>query len=173
MASGGHFGCSKFTFGRISRHFRSIHKLFCWSIFVQIDRDLPLIVGQGLYKIWSWSVHFGLSYGVHKLFHHIFTKWPLAAILVVRFSPKSIGLFHSRSTMAVKYQFDMSIGVAVTWTQALACGSGCGDGVQTKHHNFPDISNFLCYYMTNKTYITLAPSITELITHYRYSTYTW
>ena len=38
---------------------------------------------------------------MHKLFHHIFTKWPLAAILVFRFSPKSIGFFHSRSSMAV------------------------------------------------------------------------
>ena len=34
-------------------------------------------------------------------FHHIFTKWPLAAILVFRFSPKSIGFFHSGSSMAV------------------------------------------------------------------------
>ena len=47
-----------------------------------------------------------LSYGVHKLFHHIFTKWPSAAILVFRFSSKSIGFFHYRSSsMAVSYKY--------------------------------------------------------------------
>ena len=37
---------------------------------------------QSLHQIWSWSVHFWLSYRVHKLFRHIFIKWPPAAILV-------------------------------------------------------------------------------------------
>ena len=48
----------------------------------------PSILGQWLHQIWNWSVHLWLSYGVYKLFHHIFTKWPLAAILVFHIFPK-------------------------------------------------------------------------------------
>ena len=63
------------------------------DLFSKIDRDPPL-----------WSMHtsnmkligaLGLSYGVHKLFYHIFF------IVGFRFSPKLIGIFHSRSSLAV------------------------------------------------------------------------
>ena len=68
-------------------------------------------------------------------FHHIFTKWPLAAILVFRFSPKSIGFFHSRSSMAVSnMNLIRALVSQLRETQAFACGGGCGGGcgVQTK-----------------------------------------
>ena len=38
---------------------------------------------------------------VCKLFHNIFTKWPPESNLIFPISPKSIGFFHSRSSMAV------------------------------------------------------------------------
>ena len=91
-------------------------------------------------------------YGVHKLFHHIFTKWPLVAILVFRFSPKSIGFFHSRSSMAVSYMNLIRALVSqLRETQALACGGcgGCGGGGGRRwrrrpdqNHNIPEILNF-------------------------------
>ena len=50
-----------------------------------------------------------------------------------RFSPKSIGFFHSRSSMGV---LNMNLICALVSqlreTQALACGGGCGGGIQTK-----------------------------------------
>ena len=73
---------------------------------------------------------------MHKLFHHIVTKLPLAAILVFPFSPKSIGFFHSRSSMGVSYMNLIRALVSqLRETQALGCGGGgggCGGGVQTK-----------------------------------------
>ena len=58
-------------------------------------------------------------------FHHIFTKWPLAGILVFRFSPKSIGFFHSRSSMAVSnMNLIRALVSQLRETQALACGGG-------------------------------------------------
>ena len=90
MATIGHFRWLKITFNRISRHFRSIRNFFGGNLsykvavldpnFCQNRYGPPSIVGQWLHQIWNWSVHFWLSYGMHKLFHHIFTKWPLAAI---------------------------------------------------------------------------------------------
>ena len=71
-----------------------------------------------------------LYYGVHKLFHHIFTKWPPAAILVFRYSAKSIGFFHSRSSMAVS-NMNLICASQLHETQALTCGGG-GDLFQTK-----------------------------------------
>ena len=59
-----------------------------WPPAAILDSDFanrqgpPSIICQWLHQLWSWSVHFWLSYRVHKLFHHIFTKWPPAAILV-------------------------------------------------------------------------------------------
>ena len=50
-----------------------------------------------------------------KFVEHIFTEWPLSAITVLRFSPKSIGVFHSMLSIAVlNMNLDMSIAVAVT-----------------------------------------------------------
>ena len=48
------------------------------------------LIGAFLIKLWS-----------AQAFFIIFTKWPLPAILVFRYTPKSIGFFHSRSSMAV------------------------------------------------------------------------
>ena len=63
----------------------------------------------------------------------------LAAILVFRFSPKSIGFFHSRVSMAVSnMNLIRALVSQLRETQALACGGGgggCGGGcggVQTK-----------------------------------------
>ena len=61
-----------------------------------------------------------------------------AAILVFRFSPKSIGFFHSRSSMAVSnMNLIRALVSQLRETQALACGGDCGgcsggDGVRTK-----------------------------------------
>ena len=129
------------------------------------------IVGQWLDQIWSWSVHFLWSYGVHKLFHHIFTKWQLAAILVFRFSPKSIGFFHSRSSMAVS---NMNLICALVSqlreTQALACSGGgrCG-GVPDQNHNIPEISNFgdiiMSSWSNRKSYLVIiCPNSHEKLT---------
>ena len=53
----------------------------------------------------------------------------LAAILVFRFSPKSIGLFHSRVSMAVSnMNLIRALVSQLRETQALACGGGNGDG---------------------------------------------
>ena len=65
----------------------------------------------------------------------------LAAILVFRSSPKSIGFFHSRVSMAVSnMNLIRALVSQLRETQALACGGGgggggcggCGGGVQTK-----------------------------------------
>ena len=61
----------------------------------------------------------------------------LAAILVFRFSPKSIGFFHSRVSMAVSnMNLIRALVSQLRETQALACGGGGGGGggggVQTK-----------------------------------------
>ena len=135
MASGDHFGWPKITFSHISRHFRSI-------------RNFHFSIGTSLYSRSVAtsnirSVNFWLSYGVHKLFHHIFTKWPPAAILVFRYSPKSIGFFQSRSSMAVfKYEFDTRIGVAVTWNTSLGVRRRLRRLASDQNHNIPEISNF-------------------------------
>ena len=80
------------------------------------------LIGVFLIKLWS-----------AQAFHHIFTKWPLAAILVFRFSPKSIGFFHRvLPSMAVSYMNLIRALVSqLRETQALGCGGG-GGGVQTK-----------------------------------------
>ena len=117
MVAGGHFGCSKITF------FRSIRNIFLdlftkwlpfrspinisdisdkyatficfsncfskWPILVTINRHLPPCLGPWLRQIWSWWVFCGQSYGMLKSF-------PLWVI------------------NGVKYEFYMSIGVAIT-----------------------------------------------------------
>ena len=57
----------------------------------------------------------------------------LAAILFFRFSPKSIGFFHSSVSMAVSnMNLIRALLLQLRETQALACGGGGGGGVQTK-----------------------------------------
>ena len=79
------------------------------------------LIGAFVMKLWSAQA---FSSYFHKM-----------AVLVFRFSPKSIGFFHSRLSMAVLH---INLIRALVWqlreTQALACGGGggCGGGVQTK-----------------------------------------
>ena len=72
MAAVGHFGCPKFTFDRISGHFRSIRNFFFFEIF---------------YKM-AASGHFECSKitfdRISGHFWQFFTKWPPADILNVR-----------------------------------------------------------------------------------------
>ena len=68
-----------------------------------------------------------------QAFSSYIQKWPLAAILVFRFYPKSIGFFHSRSSMAVSnMNLIRALVSQLRETQALACGGGGCGGVQTK-----------------------------------------
>ena len=61
---------------------------------------------------------------MHKLFHHI---------LVFRYSPKSIGFFHSRSSMAVSnMNLIRALVSQLHETLALACGGGGGWGGRPK-----------------------------------------
>ena len=82
-----------------------------------------------------WFSPFQINLSNFYFFLIFCTKWP-PAIVIFRYSPKSIGFFHCRSPMAVS---NMNLIRALVWqlseTQALACGGG-GD------HNIPDISNF-------------------------------
>ena len=48
MAAGGHFGCPKITFDRISGYFRSICNFFLIDIFLQNGHRRPFCVGQQL-----------------------------------------------------------------------------------------------------------------------------
>ena len=51
MPAGAHFGCPKFTFDRISGHFRSIRNLFFWEILTKwlpsaildVRNSLPIV----------------------------------------------------------------------------------------------------------------------------------
>ena len=77
---------------------------------------------------------------MHKLFYPIFTKWPPAAILVFPICSKSIGFFHSRSSMALSnLNLIHALVSQLREKQAFACGGGCGgggggggDGIRTK-----------------------------------------
>ena len=80
MAAVGHFGCPKFTFDRISGHFRSI----CNFLFLDFFCTKMAAVGHfGCLKFifdrhfWPFKINtdFLLNY---------FTKWPPAPILDVR-----------------------------------------------------------------------------------------
>ena len=76
MAAGAYFGCPKFTFDRISGHFRSIHKF--------LTKWLPLAI---LDVRNSLSMAFlALSDQYETFFKIFFTKWLAAPILDVRSS---------------------------------------------------------------------------------------
>ena len=116
MADSGHFGCPILP--------RSI-LTFLYSRSVATSN--MKLIGAFLIKLWS-----------AQAFSSYFHKMAAAAVLIFRYAPKSIGFFHSRSSMDVS---NMSLIHALVsqlrQTQALACGGGgCGcrggDGVQTK-----------------------------------------
>ena len=115
MAAGGHFGCPKITFDRISRHFRSIRNfIFCWFFFTKWlpaaildDRKSLLISFLAisdqyatfiLFHKMAASGHFGWpkitfnhitrhfrSKRNFSFFWFFFSKWP--PFLEVRFGP--------------------------------------------------------------------------------------
>ena len=76
MAAGAHFGYPKFTFDRISGHFRSIRNfILFWKFFT---KWLPLAI----LDVWnSLSIAFLAILDQYGIF---FTKWPPAPILDVR-----------------------------------------------------------------------------------------
>ena len=114
MATTGKFICSKITFDRISRHFRSIHDFFSkWP---------PVAISIGTYLIFSsMDAYKIITYT--KLLHHIFSpKWLPSAIFIFRFTPKSIGFIHSVINGCVKYEFDECIVSQLHIVQALAFG---------------------------------------------------
>ena len=121
--------------------------ILVFPICSKIDRVLPLQVINGCVNYEFDTCIWCRSYVKHKLFHHIFTKWSLAAILVFRFSPKSIGFFHSRSSMAVSnMNLIRALVSQLRETQALACGGGGGMRRRRRrpdqNHNIPEILNF-------------------------------
>ena len=90
---------------------------FVSPILAKIDRDLPPRGVNGYIKYEVDGPLLDEVMACTNFFQHIFSKWPPTAILVSRFSPKSIVCFHSGSLIAVKYEFDMGIGVTVTWNK--------------------------------------------------------
>ena len=81
MAAGAHFGCPKFTFDRISGHFRSIRKFIFLDIFC-IDKMAAVgHFGCPKFTFDHISGHFRLI----RIFLLLFlTKWLPAAILEIR-----------------------------------------------------------------------------------------
>ena len=117
MAAGGHFGWPKIIFDRISRHFRSIRNF--WFFFSQNGCRRPFWMTENHFRLhfspfWKSDLaHFGwpkITFdrisrhfrSIHNFFFlNLFSKWPLAAILEVRFAPKTIGFFHYVLSMAM------------------------------------------------------------------------
>ena len=101
----GHFGWPKITFDRISRHFRSIRN---FDFFSQNGCWRPFWMTENRYRS-----HFSpFQINTQLFFFFFFSKWPPAAILEVRFAPKTIGFFHYVLSMAMPNM--KSIGEFVT-----------------------------------------------------------
>ena len=80
MAASAHFGCPKFTFDRISGHFRSIRNFFFVEIF-----DKMAAVGHFGCPKFTFDRIYGHFRSIQNFyFFEIFTKWPPADILDVR-----------------------------------------------------------------------------------------
>ena len=94
---GGHFGWPKITFERISRHFRSMRNFFL------------KFCSENSYRrpFWMTKNHFRSHFSPFQIntqlsfFLNCFSKWLPAAILEVRFAPKTIGFFHYVLSMAM------------------------------------------------------------------------
>ena len=89
MAAGVHFGWSKITFDRISRHFRSIG-----NFFFQNGRRRPFLMTENHFR--SHFSPFQINTQLFVCWNFI-SKWPLAAILEVRFGPLWMTENHFRS----------------------------------------------------------------------------
>ena len=78
MAAGGHFGCPKITFGRISGNFRSIRNFF---FKLQNGRRRPSWMSEIHFRshFWPFQIDTQLCY-----FLKFLTKWLPSAILDVR-----------------------------------------------------------------------------------------
>ena len=106
MAAGAHFGCPKFTFDRISGHFRSIRN---FNFFGHFDKMASDRISGHFRSIWNFIFffeifdkmaaigHFGCpKFTFDRIFRHFrsirnfkfvwkfFTKWPPAPILDIR-----------------------------------------------------------------------------------------
>ena len=94
MVAGGHFGWPKITFDRITRHFRSIRNFFFFKMAVGGHFGSPIWPILDDRK--SLSIAFLAISDQYTTFIFLifFSKWPPAAILEVRFAPKTIGFFH-------------------------------------------------------------------------------
>ena len=117
MAASGHFGS------------RFLPKSVWTSLYSRsVATSNMKLIGAFLIKLWSAQAS-----------HHIFTKWPQAAILVFRLSPKSIGFFHSRASMAVSnMNLIRSYVKHKPWRAAAAVAAA-----DHKHnHNIPEFRNF-------------------------------
>ena len=120
MAAGGHFGWTKIAFGRISHHFRSIQLWFFFTKWLPAaildDRKSLSNVFFNIFQnghrrpFWKSDLgHFGwpkitfdrISRHFRSIHHFFFLNLPLAAILEVRFAPKTIGFFHYVLSMAM------------------------------------------------------------------------
>ena len=80
MTAGAHFGCPKFTFDRISGHFRSIRNLHFLKMF-----DKMAAVGHFGCPKFTFDRISGHFISIRNF--HFFTKWLPADILEVRKSP--------------------------------------------------------------------------------------
>ena len=84
MATGAHFGCQKFTFDRISGHFRSIRKLiFYYFNFCDFFYKMAAIGHCGCPKI-TFGCISGHFRSIRNFFLFFFTKWLPSAILDFR-----------------------------------------------------------------------------------------
>ena len=108
MAASGHFG---------SRFFPKSIGTYLYSRSVATSN--MKLIGVFLIKLWECTSFF-------IIFSQNGRWWPF---WFFRFAPKSIGFFHSRSSMAVSIMNLICALVSqLRETQALACGGGDGDG---------------------------------------------
>ena len=125
----------KITFDHTSRHFRSIRN-FIFIFFKMATsghfgfRFLPKSIWTSLYSM-------SVATSNMKLIIIFSQNGRRRPFWFFRFAPKSIGFFHSRSSMAVSIMNLIRALVSqLRETQALVCGGsgggGGGDGVRTK-----------------------------------------
>ena len=90
MAAGGHFGRSKITQINMQLLFFIFFKMAAGYLFLQNGRRRPF---------WMIENHFRSHFSPFQINTQLFlliffSKWPPAAILEVRFAPKTTGFFH-------------------------------------------------------------------------------
>ena len=154
MAAGGHFGWPKITFDRIYRHFRSIRNFF-FDLFFQNGRQRPFLDSDFLPKsIGSFLYSMSVATSNMKLISASLTKLCSAQAFSSYFHKMAAGghfgfsdcLQNRSSSSTLRSSMDVSnmnlIRALVSQlreAQALACGGGGRDGVQTKTIISPEI----------------------------------